>query len=223
VPEGELHALIGPNGAGKTTLLAQVFGELRPNAGTIELQGEDVSRLPVHRRVLLGMARTFQITQLLPEYSVRDHLIMSIQAQHGTGFRFFGNARRERKVFERTEQNLQEFGLAAIADKPVNALSQGERKEVELAMALSAKPRLLLLDEPMAGLGAGEGLRMIETLRRIKGTTTIVLVEHDMEAVFSLADRVSVLLYGKVIATGSPEEIRENADVRMAYVGDGSA
>jgi branched-chain amino acid transport system ATP-binding protein len=223
VPAGALHALIGPNGAGKTTLINQVAGELRQDSGAIRLGGVDIGGLPPWQRVHRGLARTFQITQLLGRYTVLENVALAVQSQQGHGFHFFADARKNRAVCEPALQLLGEVGLAAQASARVADLGQGECKQLELAVALAARPSLLLLDEPMAGLGPLESQEMIALLARLKGKLTIVLIEHDMDAVFALADRISVLVYGRVVATGDAEEIRNNDAVRVAYLGEGDA
>ncbi|WP_315834789.1 ABC transporter ATP-binding protein [Bradyrhizobium prioriisuperbiae] len=223
VPAGALHALIGPNGAGKTTLINQVAGELRQDSGAIRLGGVDIGGLPPWRRVHHGLARTFQITQLLGQYTALENVALAVQAQQGHSFRFFADARTNRAVCEPALQLLREVGLEAQASARVADLGQGECKQLELAVALAARPSLLLLDEPMAGLGPLESQEMIALLTRLKGKVTIVLIEHDMDAVFALADRISVLVYGRVVATGDADEIRNNDAVRVAYLGEGDA
>ena len=221
--EGEVHALIGPNGAGKTTLITQLFGELSHDEGEIRLDGEDIGRLPTPQRVRRGLARTFQITHLLPDYTMLDNVALAVQAHEGHSFRFFANARRDEALRARARQHLAAAGLAARAEVRVADLSHGEQKQLEFAVALACEPRLLLLDEPMAGLGHAESEQMVAMLRALKGRVTLLLVEHDMDAVFALADRISVLVYGRVIATGTAAEIRDNPDVRIAYLGEGDA
>ena len=221
VHPGEIHALIGPNGAGKTTLISQLVGELRHDAGTIELEGMDIGALPTARRIGLGLGRTFQITCLLPEYTVLDNVATAVQVRQGHSFRFWGNVRRETALRETALGFLQTIGLAGRADEQVANLSHGEQKQLELAVALATEPRLLLLDEPMAGLGHSESRQMVALLMALKTKVSMLLVEHDMDAVFALADRISVLVYGRVIATGTADEIRDNADVRAAYLGEG--
>ncbi|GAA4130590.1 ABC transporter ATP-binding protein [Aminobacter aganoensis] len=221
VNPGEIHALIGPNGAGKTTLISQLMGELKPNEGTVEIDGRSVDGLPTAKRVGLGLARTFQITCLLPDYTVRDNVAIAVQIRQGHSFRFWSAVRREKALAEEATHFLATVGLEGRADDLVANLSHGEQKQLELAVALATKPRLLLLDEPMAGLGHVESQQMIEILRELKSQVAMLLVEHDMEAVFALADRVSVLVYGRVIATGSVDEIRDNPEVRTAYLGEG--
>lgn len=220
VPDGGLHAIIGPNGAGKTTLIAQLSGQILPDAGRIRFAGADVTRLPSYRRSQLGLARSFQITSLFLDLSVLDNVALVVQAHAGHSFHFWRNARALSELREPAREALDRVGLAHRADLRASALSHGEHRLLELAMALAGQPRMLLLDEPMAGLGAEESARMVEMLGELKRQYTILLVEHDMEAVFALADRITVLVYGRAIATGTPEAIRTNAQVREAYLGD---
>jgi branched-chain amino acid transport system ATP-binding protein len=220
VTERELHAIIGPNGAGKTTLIAQLSGQLSPNSGCIRFGGTDVTRLPPYQRSHLGLARSFQITSLFLDLSVLDNVALAVQAHAGHSFRFWRNARLETGLRQPARAALTRVGLAEHADRPVSALSHGEHRLLELAMALAGRPRMLLLDEPMAGLGPEESARMVGMLRALKKEVTILLVEHDMEAVFALADRITVLVYGRVIASGAPDDIRNNAAVREAYLGE---
>lgn len=220
VMPGELHAIIGPNGAGKTTLIAQLSGQLRPDIGHIYFEGRDVTALPAHRRSLLGLARSFQVTSLFLDLSALDNVALAVQAHEGHSFRFWRNARKEARLRYAARAALEQVGLAARADRPASALSHGEHRLLELAMALAGRPRLLLLDEPMAGLGPEESARMVTMLRELKNEFTILLIEHDMEAVFALADRITVLVYGRVIASGAPADIRANAQVREAYLGE---
>jgi branched-chain amino acid transport system ATP-binding protein len=223
ITPGELHAVIGPNGAGKTTLVNQISGLSAPDAGRILFKGEDITRLPLHERVRRGLARSFQITSILPGFSVLDNVALAVQARSGSSFRFFGNPARERELVETAMAFLQGVGLADRAGMPAGLLSHGEKRQLELALALATKPQLLLLDEPLAGTGHEESARLIATLRVLKGRYTIVLIEHDMEAVFALADRVTVLVYGRVIATGAPSAVRADPAVRAAYLGDEAA
>jgi len=220
VAEGELHAVIGPNGAGKTTLIAQLSGQLSPDSGRIHFAGNDITPLPMYARTALGLARSFQITSLFLDLSVLDNVALAVQAHAGHSFHFWRNARREAELRDPARAALARVGLAARADLPASALSHGEHRQLEPAMALASSPRMLLLDEPMAGLGPEESARMVTMLRELKKELTILLVEHDMEAVFALADRITVLVYGRVIATGKPEDIRSNAQVRDAYLGE---
>jgi branched-chain amino acid transport system ATP-binding protein len=220
VMSGELHAIIGPNGAGKTTLISQLTGQLLPNSGTIHFAGQDITRLPAWRRSALGLARSFQITSLLPDFTASDNVALAAQAHDGHSFRFWGSARGERHLREAAQSALVRVGLADRADTLVSKLSHGEQRELELAVALATKPQLLLLDEPMAGLGTTESARMVKLLQELRREVTIVLVEHDMEAVFALADRITVLVYGRVIASDVPAAIRQNEEVRRAYLGE---
>jgi len=219
---GEIHALIGPNGAGKTTLVGQLTGNVSPDAGTIRFAGRDVTRLPTHARVRLGLARSFQITAVLREFTALDNVALAVQAHAGHSFRFLADARRDETLRGPARRGLADVGLAARADTPAAALSHGEQRQLEIAMALAGDPRLLLLDEPMAGMGAEESQHMVAFLRSLKGSRAMLLIEHDMDAVFQLADRITVLVYGRVIASGTPAEIRTNAAVRQAYLGEGA-
>ena len=223
IPEGELHAVIGPNGAGKTTLIAQLSGQLVPNSGRIFFGGSDITGVSMPSRSLLGLARSFQITSLFLDLSVLDNVALAVQAHAGHSFHFWRSARREPELRDPARAALARVGLSARADLPASALSHGEHRQLELAMALASQPRMLLLDEPMAGLGPEESARMVSMLRDLKKELTILLVEHDMEAVFALADRITVLVYGRVIASGKPEDIRNNAQVRDAYLGEQEA
>jgi branched-chain amino acid transport system ATP-binding protein len=222
VAAGELHAIIGPNGAGKTTLIGQLAGEIAPDAGRILFAGQNVTALATPRRSALGLARSFQITSLFPEFTALDNVALAVQAHAGHSFRFWAPARRAAELREPARAALGRVGLAARADTVVARLSHGEHRQLELAMALATRPRLLLLDEPMAGLGPDESGRMVELMRELKQEVTILLIEHDMEAVFALADRITVLVYGRVIASGAPAAIRKNAAVRKAYLGEQS-
>ena len=220
VAKGELHAIIGPNGAGKTTLIAQLSGQFRPDAGRINFGGADITALPMYRRCLLGLARSFQITSLFLDLSVLDNVALAVQAHAGHSFHFWRDVRAQGELRAPARAALARVGLTDRADLPASALSHGEHRLLELAMALAGSPRMLLLDEPMAGLGPEESARMVEMLRALKSELTILLVEHDMEAVFALADRITVLVYGRVIASGAPDDIRANAAVRDAYLGE---
>jgi branched-chain amino acid transport system ATP-binding protein len=219
----EVHAVIGPNGAGKTTLIGQLAGELRSDAGTIRFAGQDITVLPVHRRSQLGLARSFQITSLFPEFTALDNVALAVQAHAGHSFHFWRDARREEALRAPARASLARLGLDARAHVPVAVMSHGERRQLEIAMALATKPRLLLLDEPMAGMGPEESARMVATLRELKRDVAILLIEHDMEAVFALADRITVLVYGRVIASGAPAAIRVDPEVRRAYLGEQEA
>ncbi|MHC1947625.1 ABC transporter ATP-binding protein [Bradyrhizobium sp. UFLA06-06] len=220
VVPGELHAIIGPNGAGKTTLISQLTGQVMPNSGTIRFAGRDVTNLPSYKRSRLGLARSFQITSLLKDFSAIDNVALAAQAHDGHSFRFWGNARKERHLRESARAALERVGLGTRADIVVSQLSHGEQRELELAVALATRPQLLLLDEPMAGLGVTESARMVALLKELRKEVTIVLVEHDMEAVFALADRITVLVYGRVIACDVPDAIRKHDEVKRAYLGE---
>ncbi|MGV1761351.1 ABC transporter ATP-binding protein [Rhizobium sp. A22-96] len=218
--EGHIHALIGPNGAGKSTLIHQLCGNLLPSEGRILFAGQDVTRLAPAARVALGLGRTFQVTSLLGEFTVRQNMAVAVQARLGGNLRIFDRMTGRREVWEETDELLGKSPLGKRADIIVDDLSQGERKQLELLVSLAGRPKVLLLDEPMAGLGHAESLDMIEVLKGLRGTVTILLVEHDMDAVFALADRISVLVYGRIIMTGSAEEIADSAEVREAYLGN---
>jgi branched-chain amino acid transport system ATP-binding protein len=220
VREGETHAIIGPNGAGKTTLIGQLAGNLRPDAGRIRFAGEDITALPAHKRAKRGLVRSFQITSIYPDFSALDNVALAVQARAGHSFRFWRAARRDRKLTEPAQRVLDEVGLSGRSHVLAANLAHGEQRQLEVAMVLATGPRLMLLDEPMAGMGVDESQRMILLLTGLKRKHTIVLVEHDMDAVFRLADRISVLVYGRIIASGAPDEIRANSEVRAAYLGE---
>jgi branched-chain amino acid transport system ATP-binding protein len=220
VRPGELHAIIGPNGAGKTTLIHQISGLVSSDSGQVLFDGEDITHLPMHERVRRGLARSFQITSILPAFSALENVALAVQARSGSSFRFFGNATKERTLNEAAMECLNVVGIGPRARVPAGLLSHGEKRQLELAIGLATQPKLLLLDEPLAGTGHEESLRVVETLQKLKSRITIMLIEHDMDAVFSLADRVSVLVYGRVIATDTPEHIRANEEVRAAYLGE---
>jgi branched-chain amino acid transport system ATP-binding protein len=220
VRTGETHAIIGPNGAGKTTLISQLSGTLQPDSGRIRFGGEDITHLSAPARSHKGLARSFQITSIYRDFSALDNVALAVQAHAGHSFRFWRDARRDPGLRDPARAILAEVGLGARADVLAANLAHGEQRQLEVAMVLATKPRLMLLDEPVAGMGVEESQRMVEFLRRFKGKQTIILVEHDMDAVFSLADRISVLVYGRVIATGTPAEIRANPEVRNAYLGE---
>src|SRR5262245_36494510 len=220
VREGETHAVIGPNGAGKTTFISQLAGNLRPDAGAVRFAGEDITRLPAPKRARRGLARSFQITSVYPEFSALDNVALAVQAHSGHSFRFWRAARGDPALVEPALKVLDQIGLRDRSHVLAANLAHGEQRQLEVAMALATDPRLLLLDEPMAGMGTEESQRMIELLARLKQSKTIILVEHDMDAVFRLADRISVLVYGRVIATDVPEKIRANEEVRKAYLGE---
>jgi branched-chain amino acid transport system ATP-binding protein len=220
VAEGELHAIIGPNGAGKTTLVAQLAGEIAPSSGRIRFAGADITALPMPVRSQRGLARSFQIAALCREFTALDNVALAVQAHSGHSFRFWRPARRDEALRAPARALLAEIGLAGREDVPAGLLAHGEQRQLELAIALATKPRLLLLDEPMAGMGQADSAIMIELLHGLKRRHTILLVEHDMDAVFALADRISVLVYGRCIASGTPDAIHADEAVREAYLGD---
>ena len=219
IMRNEFHALIGPNGAGKTTLINQLQGVLLPDAGYIIFERCDITAEPVHRRASRGIARSFQITSVIPSFSSCQNVALAVQGRVGHSFRFWKSAWSDPSLFQPALQALALVGLKDRADVPADQLSHGERRQLEIAMALAMNPKLLLLDEPMAGMGRSEAAIIIRLLRRLKGQYTIVMIEHDMDAVFSLADRVSVLVGGQLIATGTPQDIRINPKVQAAYLG----
>ncbi|HJU31873.1 MAG TPA: ABC transporter ATP-binding protein [Hyphomicrobiaceae bacterium] len=220
VARGETHAIIGPNGAGKTTLINQISGALAADAGRIRFDGHDVTALAMPVRARLGLARSFQITQVLPRFTAQENVALAAQARSGSSFRFWRPVRDERDLNETAMKALAAMALAERAQVPAGSLSHGEKRLLEIAIALAMAPKLLLLDEPMAGAGPEEARRLVATLGRLKRRYTIVLVEHDMQAVFALADRISVLVEGRIIATGTPDAVRRDPAVRAAYLGD---
>jgi len=219
---GEVHSVIGPNGAGKTTLLAQIAGELLPDSGSIRFAGQEVRSLPVHRRAVMGIARSFQITSIFQRFSVLNNVAMAIRAGNGHSFRFWHRADRDTAVTGSSKSILERVGLVDRADVIAGRLSYGEQRQLEIAMVLAMRPKLLLLDEPTAGMGLEESARMVALLRDIKGQHALLLVEHDMDTVFALSDRITVLVYGQAIASGTPAEIRLNPQVQTAYLGSES-
>jgi branched-chain amino acid transport system ATP-binding protein len=220
VADGELHALIGPNGAGKTTLINLLSGELQADAGSIVFDGRDLTRTPVHERALAGLVRSFQITSVFPELSALHNVMLAVQAVSGHSFHFLRDVRTDDRLRGPAHEALRVVGLTDCADRLVASLAHGARRQLELAMVLALKPRLMLLDEPLAGMSGAEAEAMVALLGRLKRSCTIVLVEHDMDAVFSLADRLTVLAAGRPIATGSPADIRNDPIVRDAYLGE---
>jgi len=223
VVEGEIHALIGPNGAGKTTLINQLSGEIAPDSGRILFDDEDITTMRIHERPHRGLVRSFQITSIFPDFTALENVALSAQSRAGHSFRFFAPVAKDRTLNETAAEALASVGLADQANRPAHALSHGQQRRLELAMALVLKPRLLLLDEPMAGMGPEESAFVVEVLSTLRDTVTMLLIEHDMDAVFALADRVTVLVYGRAIATGKPEDIRSDPAVREAYLGEEEA
>lgn len=220
VRAGEVHALIGPNGAGKTTLVAQIAGSLAPDAGRIVFDGQDITRMPLHERVAAGLARSYQVTSIFKSFDVRDNVALAVQARSGTSLSFWRPVRTERALAAEAEALAAEVGLGQRLDERADALSHGEQRALEVALALATRPKLVLLDEPMAGAGPEDSRRLVQLIQRVRRSVTVLLVEHDMDAVFRLADRISVLVGGRVIATGTPEAIRRDEAVRRAYLGD---
>jgi branched-chain amino acid transport system ATP-binding protein len=216
----ELHAIIGPNGAGKTTLLMQLAGELSPTAGQILFAGEDVTRMPVSIRSRSGIARSFQITSLCPDFSALENVALAVQAHQGHSFRMWKRARHDDSLNAPARKWLDLVDLGSRADVPAGLLAHGEQRQLEVAVALACRPRALLLDEPMAGMGREESQRMMRLLKGLKGRYAILLIEHDMDAVFALADRITVLVYGRAIASGAPRDIAASPEVRSAYLGE---
>lgn len=223
VQAGHTHAIIGPNGAGKTTLIQQIAGGLRPNEGRITFDGNDITQLPMHQRVRRGLARSYQITNIFKSCSVVDNLALAVQARSGTSMRFWRPAIADSAIFDEARELADTVGLGTRVDSIASNLAHGEQRQLEVGLAMATRPRMLLLDEPMAGMGHGESLQLVELITRLRGTVTILLIEHDMEAVFQLAEQISVLVSGRIIASGGADEIRHNADVKKAYLGDEAA
>jgi branched-chain amino acid transport system ATP-binding protein len=220
VAQGEVHALIGPNGAGKTTLIGQISGSLATESGEIRFLGEELTRLPQHERVRLGLARSYQITSIFKRFSVLDNLALAVQARSGSSFSFWRPLAAEAALFEEARSIAAEIGLENRLAALAGTLAHGEQRALEVGLALATRPKLVLLDEPMAGMGPEDSQRMIALISGIRARVTVLLVEHDMDAVFRLADRITVLVNGRVIATGAPEAIRTHPEVRRAYLGD---
>ncbi len=219
---GECLALIGPNGAGKSTLLAQLAGALAPDAGQVLFEDRDISRLPAHARALAGLGRTFQTSSIFPEFTVLQNVMLSVQAQSRRSFGLWRPAGGDPRLTAPARAALEAVGLAGRAALPAAELAHGEHRQLELAMTLAAEPKVLLLDEPMAGMAGADSQRMIEVLRGLKGRVALLLVEHDMDAVFALADRIAVMSLGRVIAEGPPAAVRDDPAVRAAYLGEAS-
>jgi len=220
VAAGEIHALIGPNGAGKTTIIAQLAGSLYPDSGEILFLEQDLTRTPLHVRVKAGLARSYQITSIFRRFTVLDNLALAVQARSGSSLSFWRPVAAERALFDEARSIADEIGLHEKEDALAANLAHGEQRALEVGLALATRPKLVLLDEPMAGMGPEESQRVIALIQRIRARVTVLLVEHDMDAVFRLADRISVLVSGRLIATDFPEKIRMNREVRRAYLGD---
>ncbi len=220
VQPGEVHAIIGPNGAGKTTLISQLAGELHPDEGSISFEGRDISRESVPARSLLGLGRSYQISQIFRDFTALENVMLAVQAHAGHSFSFFKSVADDAALVAPAQAALDMVGLGARAHSTAAAMAHGEHRQLELAMTLAGQPRLLLLDEPMAGMSQKESEEMIALIKSFKGKYAVILVEHDMDAVFALADRISVLVYGRIIVTGTPDQIRNNRDVKDAYLGD---
>ena len=217
---GEIHALIGPNGAGKSTVIKQIAGEVRQDKGSIRFAGRDIGRLDVVARAQLGLARTFQVSSVAPEFSTLQNVMLAVQSVERKTFRFFKPALRDASLVEAAMSYLVRLVLDDRADVPAANLSHGERRALEIAIALALRPKAFLLDEPMAGMGPENTEKLVEILDGLRAEAPILLVEHDMDAVFALADRISVIVYGRIIASGTPNDIRANEEVRRAYLGD---
>ena len=220
VEPGEIHAVIGPNGAGKTTFVAQLSGMLKPDSGRIVFDGNDVTQLSAPARSHAGLARSFQITSVFRNFTALQNVALSIQAHSGHSFRMWKPAATDAELNDPARDILEQVGLGARADILAANLAHGEQRQLEIAMALATRPRMLLLDEPTAGMGPEDTQRITEFLAGLKGTYSMLLIEHDMDTVFALADRITVLVYGRAIATGTPEAIRANDEVRAAYLGE---
>ncbi|MEE2804382.1 MAG: ABC transporter ATP-binding protein [Pseudomonadota bacterium] len=220
IQEGEVHAIIGPNGAGKTTLVSQLTGVLMPDSGQILYRTIDITNMPPYRRPHLGMARSFQITSIIHDMTVLENVLLAVQAKAGHSYRFWQPAGRDERLTAPAMQALAEVGLESSAMQVAGPLSHGEHRQLELAMVLATGPTLILLDEPTAGMGREDSARMVDMLSSLKGSRTVILVEHDMDAVFALADRITVMVEGRAIATGTPDAIRSNLAVREAYLGE---
>lgn len=220
VNQGEIHALIGPNGAGKTTLINQITGEVPCDSGEIYFAGQKITRWPVAKRARVGMSRSFQINSLIPAFTARENVLLAVQAAHGHNFHFFGAVARDHSLVTEADRFLARVGLEAQANDLVSALAYGQQRLIEVAIAMASHPKLLLLDEPMAGLGPAESERMIGLLDSLRHDYGMLLVEHDMDAVFALANRISVLVYGQILLCATPDEVRQSEIVREAYLGD---
>ncbi len=217
--KNHLHALIGPNGAGKTTLISQISGILPSDSGDIEFNGESIVKLSAPQRALRGLARSFQVTSILPDFTCQENVLLAIQAHHGHSFKFWKSAKDE-ILLAQADSVLDSVGLLERSKIVSGQLAHGEKRRLEIAVALAMEPKLLVLDEPLAGMGSTDSEQMVQFLLKLKDRFSILLVEHDMDAVFTLSDRISVLVYGRLIATGTPKEVRNDTFVRQAYLGE---
>jgi len=220
VRPGELHAIIGPNGAGKTTLINQLSGELAANSGNVLFAGENVTALGIHQRARRGLLRSYQITSIFEGFTVLENTVLAAMGAKEHAFRFWKPMLARQDLVQIARQALEVTSLGELADTPAAELAYGQRRQLELAMALAAQPKVLLLDEPMAGMSAQESAGVVALLKRLKGSHTILLIEHDMDAVFALADRITVLVYGKAMFSGTPDQIRNHPEVKAVYLGD---
>jgi branched-chain amino acid transport system ATP-binding protein len=220
IAPGEIHALIGPNGAGKTTLIHQISGALPPDHGSVTFGGREITRLAMHERVAAGLVRSFQVTNIFQRFSVLDNVALAVQAGIGSSMGFWRPVAREAALFAEARELLARIGLADKAASTAATLAHGEQRQLEVGLALATRPKLLLLDEPLAGMGPEESERMVQLVAGLARTCTILLVEHDMQAVFRLATRISVLVSGRIIASGAPDDVRRDSEVRRAYLGD---
>ena len=220
ISDGELHAIIGPNGAGKTTLISQIFGQIFPDSGQIFFQGINVTKVSEYKKSRLGINRTFQITSVMKSLTVSENIQLATDTTRENSLNFYKSSNNKANIFKKIDFCLRQVGLIKAVNQPVTSLSHGDCSKLEIAMALASDAQLLLLDEPMAGLGPTETKEMIALLKRLKGQRTILIIEHDMDAVFALADQISVLVSGKIIATGKPDTIRRDSKVQSAYLGE---
>ena len=220
IRDGEIHAIIGPNGAGKSTLINLLTGELHHDEGTIHFDGREISGVPVHERARLGIARSYQITSVFMEFTALQNVMLAVQGASGRSYAFWQPVLSDKSLVEPAREFLHRVGLGHAVNTRVSAMAYGARRQLELAMTMALRPKVMLLDEPMAGMSHTESDGMVALLQKLKGSYSILLVEHDMDVVFALADRVTVVVYGRPIACGTPEEIRNNSEVRLAYLGD---
>ncbi len=220
VEAGQIHAVIGPNGAGKTTLMNQLSGDITPTEGRIVFEGKDITGQRPYQRALAGIARSFQISSVFNEFSVLENTLMAVQARSRHSFRFWKPVLQDKQLVEPARQAVERAGLGREMHTPVGQLAHGARRQLEIAMALAMQPKLLLLDEPMAGMSQQESQEVVALLQSLKGEYSILLVEHDMDAVFALADRITVVVYGRPVACGTADDIRCNDEVKAAYLGD---